>query len=533
MVQGLQGKKRRNIRRIIVASLLIIAVAAVVVLTRERTPVPSVRTSVLETGDISRNYYVTANIRAGAVTEHIAAVRQKVTEVKVSLHQQVSAGDVLLVLDQEELKKEYDNAVAARKAIENEAAEEKRLAEQKEKELSDQISALSYSLSAAVDQLTVLTEEQPAEIQIDPELGTKLEEIISGLQPDAPQEGLSEIIDTLTASVSLIQNEEYSNTTKEIADQLQAANKALAALLDKLVSGGLGDMLFSSSDITEQLGGLSALGLTVQSPLDQAKAREAAAKTALDASEPYLYAKTPGLISAVNVKAGDYTGTAAIGTGAGTGASAGIGGLGDLSGLEALLGGAISGTSASEKSLVTIYDNTIPEAVFLAGRFDSGRIETGMPVKFVYEDLSFTGEVIWEGKIAVSGGMEQLQGLEMFSSATGADISGEPQVEIVMSIEGEGLTDLVPGFTIEAQIETANAKDVVLLPAESMRRELEKYYVFVLNNDGTVSRKDFEPGIQSELYVEVISGLAAGDEVILSPSAELTEGMKVRVSNDG
>ena len=197
-----------------------------------------------------------------------------------------------------------------------------------------------------------------------------------------------------------------------------------------------------------------------------------------------------------------------------------------------MLGGVIPSASASTKSAVTIYDNTIPEAFFYAGRFDSGRLEVGMPVIFSYEELVFSGEIIREGKIAVSSGAGQLEGLEMLGDVTGSSFTSEPQVEMVMSIEGEGLTDLVPGFRIESQIETATAQDVVLLPAESMRRELDRYYVFVLNDDDTVSRKYFEPGIQSELDVEVLSGLSEGDKVILSPPPELEDNMKVRVSVD-
>ena len=519
-------RRKRNIKRLIIALVLVAALTAAFLLTRKREPIPVIRVVELTQGDISRNYYITANIRAGAVTDHSAEVSQKVKEIKVSVHQQVNEGDILVVLDQDELKDEYEAARDARIQLEKKAAEEKRIAEQRSKELSEQISLLSSSLSEAISQFSAIAGSSPSEVEIDPELSDKLNEVIEQMQPETAQEDLTAIIEIISGAVKVSDNEDHSKATEEVRKQLEAANAALESLLNKITAEGTGSLLFSASDISGQLSGLSAMGISVQSPLDQAKARESAAKSRLDKSQPYIKAKTPGLVSAVNVKVGDHTGPSSS-----SDITSGLGDLSSISGLEGLLSGINSGT-ANGGSAVTIYDNTIPEAFFYAGRFDSGRIEEGMPVKFTYEELEFTGEVIKEGRIAASSGVEQIPGLEMFGSSSGSSFTSEPQVEIVLSIGGDRLTDLVPGFTIDAQIETASVKNVVMLPAEAMRRELGKYYVFILNEDETVSRQYFEPGIQSELFVQVISGLKKGDKVVMSPPAELEDGMKVKVSED-
>jgi HlyD family secretion protein len=55
--------------------------------------------------------------------------------------------------------------------------------------------------------------------------------------------------------------------------------------------------------------------------------------------------------------------------------------------------------------------------------------------------------------------------------------------------------------------------------------------VFVLNN-GTVKKVDVKTGIQDNTYIQIISGLKAGDEVVTAPysavSKQLNDGDKVK-----
>ena len=265
-------RRKRNIKRVVISLVLVAALTAAFLLTRKREPIPVIRVVELTQGDISRNYYITANIRAGAVTDHSAEVSQKVKEIKVSVHQQVNEGDILVVLDQDELKDEYEAARDARIQLEKKAAEEKRIAEQRSKELSEQISLLSSSLSEAISQFSAIAGSSPSEVEIDPELSDKLNEVIEQMQPETAQEDLTAIIEIISGAVRIADNEDHSKATEEVRKQLEAANAALESLLNKIIAEGLGSMLFSASDIFGKLSGISDMGISVQSPLDQAKA---------------------------------------------------------------------------------------------------------------------------------------------------------------------------------------------------------------------------------------------------------------------
>jgi len=75
-------------------------------------------------------------------------------------------------------------------------------------------------------------------------------------------------------------------------------------------------------------------------------------------------------------------------------------------------------------------------------------------------------------------------------------------------------------------------KDEDPVSATTTDNELEEI-VFVLQKDGTVKKSVVTSGIQDINYIEVVSGLSEGDEVVIGPysalSKNLKDGMKVKV----
>lgn len=62
--------------------------------------------------------------------------------------------------------------------------------------------------------------------------------------------------------------------------------------------------------------------------------------------------------------------------------------------------------------------------------------------------------------------------------------------------------------------------------------QVSKEYVFVYNNNGTVKQVEVTTGIQNDTYIQILSGLKSGDEVVSAPfsaiSKTLNNGMKVQ-----
>jgi RND family efflux transporter MFP subunit len=86
-------------------------------------------------------------------------------------------------------------------------------------------------------------------------------------------------------------------------------------------------------------------------------------------------------------------------------------------------------------------------------------------------------------------------------------------------------TPLKPGMSVEANVITREKPDALLLPAEALNADA----VFVVDGD-RVRRRRVEVGIRGTRAVEVLSGLAEGERVVVPATATLTDGVRVRVA---
>ncbi|MDQ0231358.1 efflux RND transporter periplasmic adaptor subunit [Metabacillus malikii] len=98
------------------------------------------------------------------------------------------------------------------------------------------------------------------------------------------------------------------------------------------------------------------------------------------------------------------------------------------------------------------------------------------------------------------------------------------QYPIEVAIEATDF-EAKPGFKLIMDIETDKRK-VKSVPLEAVKQDGEENYVFVIDN-GKALRKEVEVGPTSNEYMEVKTGLEAGEEVIVSPPINLTNGMEV------
>ena len=541
-------KRKRRIRRIVAFSIAgaILAGALIYWLVREEEP-PEVRTTELSYGDIRSVMMLSAEIYPGSITRQSSEQSQRVEKVHVKVGDQVKAGDILLTLDRTELLKQYDEAVAAREEIEASIAQSEAAAQaqqdaakaqaaasqQAAQSLEKQMSRLTDSLSGALTQLVQVSSVQPVLIEINPELGSQLSDQLSGFDPEAEdaQQQVQSAVDMLLQGVSYSDNPEYQTALAQMQSDLQTVSALLPQITGIITGGdltaGISSGLTSGLDISGQLAGqLGSLGTSMETALKQAVKLEEQSKQRYDQSSEQLKARSDGFIAQINVVAGDYTG------------SAGSADIASGFDLEAIMGSglsldtaAVTGGSGTQTAVV-IYDNTRPKAVFKASQFDVGRLKVGLPVSYEYNDRTFSGEVSYIAPFASSGSFNSGgSGLSTDLSSLGG-LTSEPWLEVQLSINGKDLAELIPGFFIDAEIETEKAENILLLPAEAMRRELDTYYVFVLQDDSTVAKKSFTPGIQSDMSVQVIDGLTESDTVILNPSSDLGDGMQVKVNND-
>jgi HlyD family secretion protein len=104
---------------------------------------------------------------------------------------------------------------------------------------------------------------------------------------------------------------------------------------------------------------------------------------------------------------------------------------------------------------------------------------------------------------------------------------GSRQVgEVVCVIENPG-HDLIPGNNVDAEIRTAVAENALVIPKETLRRDTQGDYVFLLRG-GAVERRNVKTGISNVTQAQISDGLAEGDSVALPTDVPLKPGERVQ-----
>jgi HlyD family secretion protein len=110
----------------------------------------------------------------------------------------------------------------------------------------------------------------------------------------------------------------------------------------------------------------------------------------------------------------------------------------------------------------------------------------------------------------------------------------QTQVKIRIAVEeAKSLGQIKPGFNVNIKVMLAEKDQALLIPYEALVRENNREVVYVVGQDAVVSKKEIEIDLSNELYFEVLSGLKAGDKVVLSPDEQIQDGVKVMVNAAG
>jgi HlyD family secretion protein len=98
-------------------------------------------------------------------------------------------------------------------------------------------------------------------------------------------------------------------------------------------------------------------------------------------------------------------------------------------------------------------------------------------------------------------------------------------VEIALANPGFRLR---PGMFAKVTLVLAEREDVVIVPRDALRPDGAETTVFVVR-DGTAHRQPVSTGLMNDALAEILDGLAAGDEVVLSGHTNLQDQAPVNV----
>ena len=86
-----------------------------------------------------------------------------------------------------------------------------------------------------------------------------------------------------------------------------------------------------------------------------------------------------------------------------------------------------------------------------------------------------------------------------------------------------------PNTTADVRINDITVDSTISIPLESILREGNEQYVYQINADGTVNKRAITTGLVSGGDVEVTSGIAAGESVVVRGNQDVTDGQNVQI----
>ena len=99
--------------------------------------------------------------------------------------------------------------------------------------------------------------------------------------------------------------------------------------------------------------------------------------------------------------------------------------------------------------------------------------------------------------------------------------------EVLCSIDNAKL-ELLPNVNVEVRILVKERRGALVVPREAVGEDGGQHYVFLVQGDNTVERRDITVGISNASDYEVLSGLTDGDRVALPRDRKLRNGMTIR-----
>lgn len=166
----------------------------------------------------------------------------------------------------------------------------------------------------------------------------------------------------------------------------------------------------------------------------------------------------------------------------------------------------VPGGMASQYSVLCVIESlTKVDVVIALSRYDLERVQEGQAASVTTLGKEYSAEVL------------KIDGMAT-QTATGSYVAATVRITAPD-------TDITLGLEANVEIETGLAKNVLAVPLSAVNTDVDGTYCYIFV-EGFAQRQELTLGLSSDTMVEVTSGLAEGDQVILS-SQNIAEGMEV------
>jgi membrane fusion protein, multidrug efflux system len=127
------------------------------------------------------------------------------------------------------------------------------------------------------------------------------------------------------------------------------------------------------------------------------------------------------------------------------------------------------------------------------------------------------------------GQRARLAGREIEGRVRRIALQADPETRLVeVEVEFPGDARLILGTLARVEVQVATRPDALSIPRDALRDGA----VWVVGDDRRATRRPVEAGLETRDRVEVRSGLAAGERVVVEGASRLSDGALVRLPGD-
>lgn len=178
-------------------------------------------------------------------------------------------------------------------------------------------------------------------------------------------------------------------------------------------------------------------------------------------------------------------------------------------------------TSDNPTVIMRIADLSSKQIKAKVDETDIGNIKVGQQATFTvdtYTDKTFTARVT---KISQTDTSNSWDTSSSASSSSSSSSSSASVIYYYVTLDVDDPdSQLLPAMTARVEINTADKPDTLAVPISTLKTDANGSYVIVRNADGSQENRYVTTGIYSDEYVEILSGLEEGEDVVSTYTAK-------------
>ena len=479
---------------------LLIGVAALVVggviygrVNAGKNAIVYVTTEEAALGTIENVLSISGTVQSAETKSYFAETNAKVAEIPVAVGDKVSAGDMLLSYDQEDLDLARQTAELSIKQAKSSYSANFTGSSAADREYAQGMNA--EQINVRLDEITVQIDTLNNQIT---DKKARINQTLTDLQKaqaDINQNGIADSSESLfeNGSDSYLYRNEFDvkkEDDKDKFDNPSPENRQMSLALQQSIA----DVQYALSydpEIQSWSNQITALN-EEKSHLQTAKAsllnpgQIASAKAQLDSTELSQEDAIERIDAAKEGVKADFNGV--------------------VSSVKA-----VEGQSVQTGTLLFTLENLDDvEVAIQVSKSDLPKISIGQQVDVTINGNPYNGEITKISGNAVKNN------------------NGVAVVDTTIKIKNPD-SNIILGVEASNKIHAQKAENTLVLPYEYINTDSEGDHVYVVEN-GVVVRKNVTLGITSSTEAQIVDGLSAGEEIITSDTEMLTEGLAVAVA---